>query len=148
MTDATHTIVLAFPGTVVAPGGWEALAAMADRHADGLLHVPFEGGVVIRTTTVTQIEPLTPASGTVKDGQIGWIEHEDGLVPLGAAVPPGALTSHIARMLDVIETPIVLCADRVLHITDLPEHIAEQVVRVLAPLGLVFDENSPLLTQD
>ncbi|MBX8994834.1 hypothetical protein HCH15_01370 [Corynebacterium testudinoris] len=147
MTDVEHFEILAFPGAVVAPGGWEALAHVADHHADGLLHVPMEGGVVLHASTSGPIEPLSSAPGTVPTGQIGWIEQSDGLVTLGAAVPPGVLTSHMARMLDVIDTPIVLCTDRVLHITDLDEHIAEQVVRVLAPLGLVFDTNSPLLTE-
>lgn len=64
---------------------------------------------------------------------------------LGAALPLGTVGAQMARMFDVIEAPVVLCRGGVLRIEGLSESIAEQVVRVLAPQGLIFDVNSPLL---
>lgn len=76
---------------------------------------------------------------------IGWLPQDDGLVALGAGVRLGSLPARTAEFLAAIERPILLTPWRSLVITDLGEGPAEQVVRVLAPMGLVFDAGSPWL---
>ncbi|MFD4401420.1 precorrin-3B synthase [Nocardia sp. NPDC058499] len=76
---------------------------------------------------------------------IGWLPQDDGLVTLGAGVRLGSLPARTAEFLAAIERPILLTPWRSLAITDLGEGPAEQVVRVLAPMGLVFDADSPWL---
>lgn len=76
---------------------------------------------------------------------IGWLPQNDGLVALGAGVRLGSLPARTAEFLAAIERPILLTPWRSLVITDLDEGPAEQVVRVLAPMGLLFDADSPWL---
>lgn len=153
MTELLPTFLdLATPGGVVAPGGWEPLAALADDHAASRLHLTDAGLLRLYSAgpllDAVRSAGLSPASGetTAPEGEIGWLAQEDGLVHLGAGLPLGVLSSRMARMLDVIEAPVTLCRDRVLRIEGLGESVAEQVVRVLAPQGLIFDVNSPLRT--
>ncbi|WKG01182.1 precorrin-3B synthase [Mycolicibacterium sp. HK-90] len=76
---------------------------------------------------------------------IGWIEQRDGLVALGAGVPLGVLQARVARFLAAIEAPLVITPRRSVLVCDVAEGIADTSLRVLAPLGLVFDEHSPWL---
>jgi precorrin-3B synthase len=76
---------------------------------------------------------------------VGWIEQDDGLVTLGAAVPLGVLPARVAAYLAAIEAPLIVTPWRSVLICDLDEAVADTALRVLAPLGLVFDENSPWL---
>ncbi|MCV7281052.1 precorrin-3B synthase [Mycolicibacterium flavescens] len=76
---------------------------------------------------------------------VGWIEQNDGRVALGAAVPLGVLPARTAEFLAAIEAPIVITPWRSVLVCDLDEGVADVALRVLAPLGLVFDENSPWL---
>ena len=75
---------------------------------------------------------------------IGWLEH-DGVVSLGAGIPGGRVEARLARFIAVIEAETTITPWNSLIIHDLHEGVAEQVVKVLAPMGLVFDANSPLL---
>ena len=77
---------------------------------------------------------------------VGWIEQDDGRVALGAAVPLGVLSAHVAEYLAAIAAPLVITPWRSVLVCDLDEGVAETALRVLAPLGLVFDENSPWLS--
>lgn len=77
---------------------------------------------------------------------VGWIPQDDGRVALGAAVPLGILPARVAEFLAAIEAPIVITPWRSVLVCDLTEEVAEVALRVLAPLGLIFDENSPWLT--
>jgi precorrin-3B synthase len=94
---------------------------------------------------------LTPTASdqlefaTATRGPVGWIEQDDGRVALGAAVPLGTLPARTAEFLAAIEAPMVITPWRTLLVCDLSEEAAEVSVRVLAPMGLVFDENSPWL---
>lgn len=88
-------------------------------------------------TRAQQRAPKAPA--------VGWLPAEDGTVALGAGLRFGVIEARVARMLDVIGVPVTVTPGRTLVIHDLSESIAEQVVRVLAPLGLIFDANSPWL---
>ena len=73
---------------------------------------------------------------------VGWIEQDDGQVTLGAAVPLGVLTARQAQFVAAIGAPVVITPWRSLLICDLDEGVADTALRVLAPLGLVFDETS------
>ncbi|MGW0250632.1 precorrin-3B synthase [Nocardia goodfellowii] len=80
-----------------------------------------------------------------QDIPIGWLDQDNGLVSLGAGVRLGSLSARLAEFLAAIERLIFVTPWRSLIITDLTEGAAEQVVRVLAPMGLIFDANSPWL---
>jgi precorrin-3B synthase len=92
-------------------------------------------GIALNTTTFS---PVTKAP-------VGWINQEDGRVTLGAAVPLGVLSASVAEYLAAIEAPVVVTPWRSVLVCDLDEAVADAALRVLAPLGLVFDENSPWL---
>jgi precorrin-3B synthase len=74
---------------------------------------------------------------------VGWIEQDDGRVALGAAVPLGVLPARLAEYLAAIEAPLVVTPWRSMLVCDLDEVVADTALRVLAPMGLVFDANSP-----
>ena len=76
---------------------------------------------------------------------VGWIIQEDGLITLGAAVPLGVLPARVAEFLAAIEAPLVITPWRSVLVCDLDEAVADVALRVLAPLGLIFDENSSSL---
>ncbi|UGT44259.1 precorrin-3B synthase [Nocardia yamanashiensis] len=80
-----------------------------------------------------------------QDIPIGWLTQADGRVTLGAGVRLGSLPARTAEFIAAIERPVYVTPWRSLVITDLDEWAAEQVVRVLAPMGLIFDANSPWL---
>lgn len=95
------------------------------------------------------LEPDISASGrpaenpTNPELPIGWLPAADQSVTLGAGLREGLLDSHVARMIDVIEVETTVTPWAGLLIHDLSEPVADQVLRVLAPLGLIFDKNSP-----
>jgi precorrin-3B synthase len=74
---------------------------------------------------------------------VGWIEQDDGRVALGAAVPQGVLSARVAEYLAAIEAPLVVTPWRSILVCDLDEVVADTALRVLAPMGLIFDANSP-----
>ncbi len=86
-----------------------------------------------------QFEPVTVPP-------VGWIGQDDGRIALGAAVPLGLLPARVAEYLAAIEAPLVITPWRSVLVCDLDESVADAALRVLAPLGLVFDANSPWLT--
>ncbi|MCT7660067.1 precorrin-3B synthase [Mycobacterium deserti] len=77
---------------------------------------------------------------------VGWIEQNDGRVTLAAAVPLGVLQARTAEFLAAIEAPMAVTPWRSVLVFDLEEGVADVALRVLAPLGLVFDANSPWLS--
>jgi precorrin-3B synthase len=78
--------------------------------------------------------------------QLGWITQDDGRIALGAAVPLGVLPARVAEYLAAIEAPLVVTPWRSVLVCDLEVEVADVALRVLAPLGLVFDEHSPWLS--
>jgi precorrin-3B synthase len=82
----------------------------------------------------------------VTTGPVGWINQDDGRIALAAAVPLGVLPARVAEYLGVIEAPMVVTPWRSILVFDLDEAVADTALRVLAPLGLVFDSNSPWLS--
>ncbi len=91
---------------------------------------------------VMSAEPFPP----VTKGPVGWVNQDDGRVALGAAVPLGVLSARVAEFLAAIEAPLVVTPWRSVLVCDLDEAVADTALRVLAPLGLIFDENSPWLS--
>ncbi|VEG56021.1 precorrin-3B synthase [Mycolicibacterium aurum] len=77
---------------------------------------------------------------------VGWIEQDDGRIALGAAIPLGVLDAQVARYLAAVDAPMAVTPWRSVLLFDLDEGVADVALRVLAPLGLVFDENSPWLS--
>jgi precorrin-3B synthase len=76
---------------------------------------------------------------------VGWLSQDDGRVALGAAVPLGVLQARVAEYLAAIDAPLVITPWRSVLVCDLDEGVADVALRVLAPMGLVFDEHSPWL---
>lgn len=76
---------------------------------------------------------------------VGWIHQDDGRVTLGAAVRLGVLPTRVAEYLAAVGSPMVITPWRSVLVFDLDEEIADTALRVLAPLGLIFDDASPWL---
>ena len=76
---------------------------------------------------------------------VGWIVQDDGRIALGAAVPLGVLRARVAEYLAAIDAPIVITPWRSVLVCDLDDGVADTALRVLAPMGLVFDAHSPWL---
>lgn len=112
-------------------------------------------GKAWRTSELTDIAPLLDGFAPVAEPgatwqavtrpPVGWIEQDDGLITLGAAVPLGILKARVAEFLAAPVKPLVVTPWRSMLMSDLDEGAADTVLRVLAPMGLVFDENSPWL---
>lgn len=90
------------------------------------------------------LQPVAPAGGRFPPARppVGWIEQSSEKVTLGAAVPLGVLTARQARFVAAIGAPVVITPWRSLLVCDLDPGVADTALRVLAPLGLVFDETS------
>lgn len=95
-------------------------------------------------------DAVLPYSGHAGRPPVGWIPQTLDAAPhrvaLGAAVPLGVLPARTAEFLAAIQAPIVVTPWRSVVVCDLTEEVADTALRVLAPLGLVFDETSPWLT--
>ena len=96
------------------------------------------------------VRPSATTFPAVTKPSVGWIGQQDGRVALGAGVPLGVLPARVAECLASIgagvEAPLVVTPWRSVLVCDLSEEVADVTLRVLAPLGLIFDENSPWLT--
>jgi precorrin-3B synthase len=94
---------------------------------------------------LADLTPVAPAGGSWPASArppVGWIEQNDGRIALGAAVPLGVLHADTARYLAALGAPMVLTPWRSVLVFDLEEGVADVALRVLAPLGLIFDEKS------
>ncbi|MBU9765447.1 precorrin-3B synthase [Mycobacterium sp. TNTM28] len=101
-----------------------------------------------RSVVLPDVAPSAAAGATwppTMTPPVGWIEQRDSRVALGAALPLGVLPARTARFLAAIEAPLVITPWRSVLVCDLDEQTADTSLRVLAPLGLVFDEESPWL---
>jgi precorrin-3B synthase len=102
-------------------------------------------GALLQGAKLSATPQSLAATPPVTTPPVGWIEQDDGRVALGAAVPLGVLSAHVAEYLAAIEAPLVITPWRSVLVCDLDDTIADAALRVLAPLGLVFDERSPWL---
>jgi precorrin-3B synthase len=106
-------------------------------------------GNALRVSELADPSQLWPGAelgdgfGKITRPPVGWIEQDDGRVALGAAVPLGVLPARVAEYLAAIEAPLIVTPWRSILVCDLDEVVADTALRVLAPMGLVFDENSP-----
>lgn len=87
--------------------------------------------------------PAQTLPAAVEVPPIGWLEQGDGRVALAAGLANGVLGSRLGEFLAAIDRPLIMTPWRSLIVCDLDEEPAEQVVRVLAPMGLIFDASSP-----
>ncbi|MFI9532234.1 precorrin-3B synthase [Nocardia fusca] len=131
--DATEVLLAAAHGFLeLAAGQWR-------------LHEIEDGAARLATLLGLAPGPERLALADPADLPIGWLPQHDGLVALGAGVRLGSLPARTAEFLAAVERPVLLTPWRGLIVTDLEEWPAEQVVRVLAPMGLIFDAASPWL---
>ena len=101
------------------------------------------------TRLLGDLRPSAPAVATwppVTRPPVGWISQDDGRVALGAAAPLGVLQSRVAEYLAAINAPMAITPWRSVLVFDLEESVADVALRVLAPMGLIFDEHSPWLS--
>ena len=70
---------------------------------------------------------------------VGWLGQDDGRVALGAAAPLGVLQARVAEYLAAVDAPMIITPWRSVLVCDLDDGVADAALRVLAPLGLVFD---------
>ena len=74
------------------------------------------------------------------------MQQDDGRIALGAAAPLGVLQARVAEYLAAVDAPdghhAVAFGARLRP----RRGVADAALRVLAPMGLVFDENSPWLS--
>ncbi|WP_336085530.1 precorrin-3B synthase [Nocardia sp. SSK8] len=150
-------LLLAGTDTGIRVGAGEAVEVMLDA-ARGFLDLrgtgetgqwrlhEIPGGVERVTETLAHSPVGTPLElGATHEIPIGWLDQDNGLVTLGAGVPLGLLAARTAEFLAAVEHPVYLTPWRSVVLTDLDEGPAETVVRVLAPMGLIFDAASPWL---
>lgn len=117
-------------------------AAGAWRIAD----LPASARTDLIAATRSRLDPpldRSPDSITDDEPRVGWFDQDDGRVLLGAVVELGRLPARLAEFIAAVEAPVVFTPDREILLCDLGEGIAETVVRVLAPMGLIFDAASP-----
>jgi len=150
VVDDGVALLLAGRDTGVRLGADEAVAAMtivAARFAESR-------GTAWRIKELTDQAPLlagyTPVCApspipAAPRPPVGWIEQDDARVALGAVVPLGVLSARQAQFVAAIDAPVVITPWRSLLVCDLAEGVADTSLRVLAPLGLVFDTTSPWL---
>ncbi|MVU82632.1 precorrin-3B synthase [Nocardia sp. ET3-3] len=158
LDDATYALLLAGKDTGVRVPAAEAVDLMlAAAHGflelrDGQwrLHEIPDGGTRLTEHLLANRSDLDASGEPVElaprqDIPIGWLTQDDNRVALGAGVRLGSLPARTAEFIAAVERPIFVTPWRSIVLTDMDEWTAEQVVRVLAPMGLVFDANSPWL---
>lgn len=131
--DATDVLLAAAHGFLeLADGQWR-------------LHEIEDGAARLATLLGLTPGPERLELASTPDPPIGWLPQQDGVVALGAGVRLGSLPARTAEFVAAVERPVLITPWRGLIITDLEEWAAEQVVRVLAPMDLIFDAESPWL---
>jgi precorrin-3B synthase len=151
LDDATAALLLAGRDTGVRlkkPGVVPALVAIAARFAATHGKAWRVAELADAGPLLEQLTPSVEPGATwppVSRPPVGWLPQDDGRVTLGAAVPLGVLQAGVAEYLAAIGAPLVFTPWRSVLVCDLDEGVADVALRVLAPLGLVFDEDSPWL---
>lgn len=159
LVDAAATVAASADGMWRVSGSGEShdlvVVALSDHpltsRSESPLGATTPGDTTPGATTSGATAPgatATPAVETpaVVVPPVGWVDTSDGLVSLLAVVPHGLVPTRLAEFLAAIERPSTVSADRVIGLHGLTEGMAEQVVRVLAPMGMVFDAESPWVT--
>ncbi|RPA19783.1 nitrite/sulfite reductase [Gordonia sp. OPL2] len=139
--DVAHTLVDSAPGT------WrigdltpDERSAVEDRVRTRLLPVVGGSDDADSDTAASARPAHAPAVG---EPIVGWFDQDDGRVLLGAVVELGRIPARLAEFIAAVGAPVIVTPDREILLCDLGEEVAETVVRVLAPMGLIFDATSP-----
>ena len=132
----------AVPALVTLASRFAAIRGKAWRVAE-LADVPSKKRVLLEHFTAGAA-PAAPWPAAIRP-PVGWLTQDDGRVTLGAAAPLACCRPGPPNYLAAIGAPMVITPWRSVLICDLDDGVAEAVVRVLAPTGLVFDEHSPWL---
>jgi precorrin-3B synthase len=152
LDEATAALVLAGSDTGVRltpPDVVPALVTVATRFSATRGKAWRVAELADATPLLEQFTPCAAPGATwppVVRPPVGWLQQDDGRVALGAAVPLGVLPARVAEYLAAIGAPLVITPWRSVLVCDLDEGVADVALRVLAPMGLVFDGNSPWLT--
>ncbi|WP_062392857.1 hypothetical protein [Gordonia phthalatica] len=109
---------------------------IAERHASG-----FGDRLAAAGLGATGAAPAT-VDGIDEPSRVGWLAGDDGLVVLGAVTAHARLSAEQARYAAAVGVPVVFTRRREILLGGLTEPVAETVVRVLAPLGFIFDATS------
>lgn len=123
------------------PAARDALHAAAQDMCAGMELLPAPTTITATITATGPHRALAPEP--VAQPLVGWIEQTDGRVTLNAVCELARIDARLAEFLGAIECPTSISPERVIGIHDLRDTQAEQVVRVLAPMGLIFDATSP-----
>ncbi|AKK11074.1 hypothetical protein [Corynebacterium uterequi] len=138
------------PGPSFSAEAWASLAAAA-AEGDGVVYVTNAGALVVRTAAPVakscEREDLVPAddedASSTGPELVGWEDRADGLVDVGFIPPLGMVSAKVAQLVAVLEAPVSVTASRGLILHGLQPGHAEAAVRVLAPLGVSFDADTP-----
>jgi len=125
-----------------------ALIAVARRFVDIRAGAWRVSELADQDALLTGFDRTAGAGGRFPVGRppVGWITQDQlGEVALGAVVPLGVLSARQAQFVAAVGAPVVITPWRSLLLCDLSEGVADTALRVLAPLGLVFDDSSPWL---
>ncbi|GAC78321.1 precorrin-3B synthase [Gordonia malaquae] len=153
--DSDHAVVVIGGSHVIGPVPLRDLPDQMVAAARAFLDVA-EGAWRISDLDEDRRTTLFSALGASAEGplpvprhpepRVGWFDQTDGRVMLGAVVPFGNLSAEQARYAAAIGVHVSITTEREILIGDLDEAVAETVVRVLAPLGFIFDSRSPWTT--
>lgn len=89
--------------------------------------------------------PVAGAEPQADPDQAEVASPEPRTVVLAAGLRFGAMSSDLARIFAAIERPVWVTPWHSVVIHDLDEHEAEQIIKITAPRGLIFDANSDWL---
>ncbi|MBF0660814.1 precorrin-3B synthase [Rhodococcus sp. (in: high G+C Gram-positive bacteria)] len=144
--DGTGDIVALAPHVAVLARPDGRMALVRDGIDTGLRIDPDTAAEILLAGTPPSGEPdAAEPLPSPPPAPIGWLDQTDGAVTLAGGLPGGVLPARLAEFLAAVERPVVITPWRSVLLCDLDEWTAEQVVRVLAPMGLVFDARSPQL---
>ena len=87
-------------------------------------------------------QPASRGVSAAEPPRVGWFEGADGLVTIGAVTEYARMTPEQARYAAAVGVPVIFTGRCEIVIGGLTEAVAETVVRVLAPLGFIFDATS------
>ncbi|GAA3043096.1 precorrin-3B synthase [Gordonia defluvii] len=121
-----------------ASGSWR-IRELDDTGREALI-ATLVGGLPAMTDQVTPGQPVTADD---ESPLVGWFGQDDAQVLLGAVTPAGRLPARTAEFLAAVQAPIIITPRREILLADLTEPVAETALRVLAPIGLIFDAESP-----
>lgn len=96
-------------------------------------------------STFALAQAHNPAPAVTADAPIGWLANDNNTVTLAAGLTFGFFHAQVAQVLAAAEVTTSLTPWATVMIHDVDEGTAEVLVRVLAPMGLVFDSASPWL---